>query len=155
MSSYMCPICTRTFSSRIGYSQHMNKCILTADDDNNSQMLKLFSNSWSFSKDFQNYRSSNNDNNSANLFSSRSENKSKKISISSIKFGYKSTENISKSATKKKNLYDISKNFEAEDDMSFELEDENNMSFEIADNNEEFIEILCKIIKINGRIIKI
>ncbi|CAG8745758.1 4402_t:CDS:1, partial [Dentiscutata heterogama] len=65
-----------------------------------------------------------------------SENKSfssKKISISNIKFGiqsYKIVDNICLIASNQKSLCDISKNFEADDDMSFELEDKNNISFE-------------------------
>ena len=84
----------------------------------------------------------------ANLFSNSFENKSfssKKVSISSIKFGiasHKSTESISHITSKKKNLCDILENFEADNNMSFELEDKNNMSFEVANNNEEFLENL-------------
>ncbi|KAF0407956.1 hypothetical protein F8M41_008684 [Gigaspora margarita] len=99
-----------------------------------------------------------NNKNTVNLFSRTSENKlfsSKKISISSIKFekqSHKSADNFSQIASKEKNLCNISKDVEVDNDMSFELEDENNMSFEVAaDNNEEFCEILqkpCRILKI-------
>ena len=62
MSSYMCPICSCTFSLRIGYSQHMNSCIKSIDFDDDSQMPNMFSDKCSYIKDFkiiQDSRSSN------------------------------------------------------------------------------------------------
>ena len=32
--SFKCPICTRTFSQRSSYSQHVQKCIKKADVEN-------------------------------------------------------------------------------------------------------------------------
>ena len=151
MSGYMCPICKRTISSRIGYSQHMNNCFKTVDYDDDNQMPPIpYSKSHSFTKDFKNIQNNRPSNkNMVNLFSRTSENKSyssEKISISSIKFGkqsHKSADNFSQIASKEENLCNISKNVEVDNDMSFELEDENDMSFEVAaDNNEEFFEIL-------------
>ncbi|KAF0400285.1 hypothetical protein F8M41_009570 [Gigaspora margarita] len=84
--------------------------------------------------------------NTVNLFSRTS----KKISISSIKFGkqsHKSADNFIQIVSKEENLCNISKDFEVDNDMSFELEDKNDMSFEVAaDNNEEFFEILQDIL---------
>ncbi|CAG8845365.1 31743_t:CDS:1, partial [Gigaspora margarita] len=135
----------------IGYSQHKNSCVKTVDYDDDSQMfLNPYSKSHSFMKDFKNIQDNRPSNkNMINLFSRTSENKSfstKKISISSIKFekqSHKSADNFSQIASKEKNLCNILKNFEVDNNMSFELEDENDMSFKIAaDNNKEFFEIL-------------
>ncbi|KAF0457886.1 hypothetical protein F8M41_001065 [Gigaspora margarita] len=160
MSSFICSICTCTFTSRIGYSQYKNSCIKTVDYDDNSQISpNPYSKSHSFTKDFkniQNNRSSNE--NMVNLFSRTSENKSfssKKIFINSIKFGkqlYKFADNFSQIASKEENLCNISKDIKVDNDISIELEDKNDMSFKVAaDNNEEFLKffkILCRIIKI-------
>ncbi|KAF0468825.1 hypothetical protein F8M41_025755 [Gigaspora margarita] len=151
MSGYMYPTCAYTFTSTIGYSQHRNSCIKTVDYDNDSQMpSNPYSKSYSFTKVFkkiQNNRPSNE--NTVNLFSRTSKNKSfssKKISISSIKFGkqsHESADNFSQIASKEKNLCNILKDIEVDNDILFELEDENDISFEVAaDNNEEFFEIL-------------
>ncbi|KAF0436900.1 hypothetical protein F8M41_004623 [Gigaspora margarita] len=112
--------------------------------------LNPYSKSHSFIKVFkkiQDNRPSNE--NTVNLFSRTSENKLlsfKKIFISSIKFekqSHKFANNFRQIASKEKNLCNISKDIEVDNDMLFELEDENDMSFEIAaDNNEEFFEIL-------------
>src|SRR5260363_145008 len=141
MSGHMCSICLHKFTSSIGYSQHRNSCVKTVDYDNDSQMpLNPYSKSYSFTKDFKNNRPSNE--NTVNLFSRTS----KKISISSIKFGkqsHKSADNFSQIASKEKNLCNILKDFEVDNYMSSELEDENDISFEVAaDNNEEFFKIL-------------
>ena len=85
MSSYICPICSRTFFSRIGYSQHMNSCVKSVDFDDDSQIPNTFSDKRSYIKDFkiiQDSRSSNE--NTVNLFFRTSINKSlssTKISI--------------------------------------------------------------------------
>ncbi|KAF0553918.1 hypothetical protein F8M41_019761 [Gigaspora margarita] len=55
MSSHMCSICLRKFTSSIGYSQHRNSCVKTVNYDNDSQMpLNPYSKSYSFTKDFKN-----------------------------------------------------------------------------------------------------
>ncbi|KAF0362128.1 hypothetical protein F8M41_014053 [Gigaspora margarita] len=147
----MCSICLCKFTSRIGYSQHRNSCVKTVNYDDDSQMpLNPYSKSHSFTKDFKNIQDNRPSNeNMINLFSRTSENKtfsSKKISISSIKFGkqlHKSADNFSQIASKEKNLCNISKDFEVDNNMLFELKNENDMSFKVAaDNNEEFFEIL-------------
>ncbi|KAF0524610.1 zn-finger domain-containing protein [Gigaspora margarita] len=119
MSGYMCSTCAHTFTSRIGYSQYRNS-----------------------------YNRPSNEN-TVNLFSRTSENKSfssKKISISSIKFekqSHNSADNFSQIASKEENLYNISKDVEIDNNILFELEDKNDMSFKIAaNNNKEFFEIL-------------
>ncbi|CAG8853526.1 43567_t:CDS:1, partial [Gigaspora margarita] len=96
-----------------------------------------------FMKDFKNIQDNRPSNkNIVNLFSRTS----KKISISSIKFGkqsHKFANNFSQIASKEKNLCNILKDFEVDNNMLFKLEDKNDMSFEVAaDNNEEFFEIL-------------
>ncbi|KAF0538296.1 hypothetical protein F8M41_007981 [Gigaspora margarita] len=145
----MCLICTYAFTSRIGYSQHRNSCIKTVDHDNDSQIfLDSYSKSYSFTKDFKNIQDNRPSNeNTVNLFSKTSENKSfssKKISISSIKFrkqSHKSADNFSQIASKEENLCNILKDVEIDNDMLFELEDKNDMSFEVAtNNNEEFFQ---------------
>ncbi|KAF0525172.1 hypothetical protein F8M41_014697 [Gigaspora margarita] len=144
MSSHMCSICLCKFTSSIGYSQYRNNCVKTVDYDTDSQMpLNPYSKSHSFIKNFKNIQDNRPSNeNIVNLFSRTS----KKISISSIKFGkqlHKSANNFSQIASKEKNLCNISKDFEVDNDMLFELENENDMSFEVAaDNNEKFFKIL-------------
>ncbi|KAF0343309.1 hypothetical protein F8M41_016023, partial [Gigaspora margarita] len=139
----MCSICLCKFTSSIGYSQHRNSCVKTVDYDNDSQMpLNPYSKSHSFTKDFKNIQDNRPSNeNIVNLFSRTS----KKISISSIKFGkqsYKFADNFSQIASKEENLCNILKDFEVDNDMLFELEDKNDMSFKVAaDNNEEFFKI--------------
>ncbi|KAF0400203.1 hypothetical protein F8M41_009610 [Gigaspora margarita] len=151
MSDYMCPTCAHTFTSKIGYSQHRNSCVKTVDYNDDSQIpLNPYSKSYSFTKDFKNIQDNRPSNeNTINLFSRTFENKSfssKKIFISSIKFGkqsHKSADNFSQIASKEENFCNISKDIEVDNDMSFELEVENNMSFEVAaNNNEEFFKIL-------------
>ena len=123
----------------------MNICVKTIDcySDDSQMPPNPYSESRSLTKDFKNKSSSAN---SVNLFTRTSENKSKKIAISSIKFGpqsQKSADNFSQVAAKEENLCDISKVDEGDNDMSFEFENENDMSFEVAaDKNEEFFEIL-------------
>ncbi|CAG8849029.1 41482_t:CDS:2, partial [Gigaspora margarita] len=106
----------------IGYSQYKNSCIKTVDYDDNSQMpLNPYSKSYSFTKDFKNIQDNRPSNeNTVNLFSGTSENKSFK-----------------------ENFCNILKDFKVDNDMSFELEYENDISFKVAtNNNEEFFEIL-------------
>src|SRR5260363_31361 len=115
MSSHMCSICLCKFTLSIGYSQHRNSCVKTVDYDNDSQMpLNPYSKSHSFRKDFKNIQDNRPSNeNMVNLFSRTS----KKISISSLKFGkqsYKSADNFSQIASKEKNLCNISKDFEVD-----------------------------------------
>ncbi|KAF0453679.1 hypothetical protein F8M41_001691 [Gigaspora margarita] len=144
MSSYMCSICLCKFTSSIGYSQYRNSCIKTVNYDNDSQMpLNPYSKSHSFMKDFKNIQNNRPSNeNIVNLFSRTS----KKFFISSIKFGkqsHKSADNFSQIASKEKNLCNILKDFEVDNDISFKLEDKNDMSFKVAaNNNKEFFEIL-------------
>ncbi|KAF0528478.1 hypothetical protein F8M41_013108 [Gigaspora margarita] len=151
MSSYICLACAYTFTSKISYSQYRNSCIKTVDYDNDSQMpLNPYSKSHSFMKVFKKIQNNRpNNKNTVNLFSRTSENKSfssKKIFISSIKFGkqlHKSANNFSQVASKEKNLCNILKDVKVDNNISFELEDENDMNFKVAaDNNEEFFEIL-------------
>ncbi|CAG8794870.1 19027_t:CDS:1, partial [Gigaspora margarita] len=98
--------------------------------------LNPYSKSYSFMKDFKNIQDNRPSNeNTVNLFSGTSKNKSfsSKISISSIKFekqSHKSADNFSQIASKKENLCNISKDFKVDNDMLFELEDKNDMSFE-------------------------
>ncbi|KAF0416340.1 zn-finger domain-containing protein [Gigaspora margarita] len=118
MSGYMCSICLRKFTSRIGYSQYRNSCIKTVNYDDDSQMpLNPYSKSHSFTKNFKNIQNNRPSN--------------------------KNMDNFSQIASKKKNFCNILKDFKVDNDMLFELEDENDMSFEVvANNNEEFFKIL-------------
>ncbi|CAG8826251.1 33766_t:CDS:1, partial [Gigaspora margarita] len=92
--------------------------------------LNPYNKNHSFTKDFKNIQDNRPSNkNMVNLFSRTS----KKISISSIKFGkqsHKSANNFSQIASKEENLCNISKDFKVDNDMLFELKDKNDMSFE-------------------------
>jgi hypothetical protein len=39
MSSIKCPYCPRTFSSKSGYTQHVNQCVPPADSDGDESNL--------------------------------------------------------------------------------------------------------------------
>ena len=140
MSSFKCPSCDRTFSTRNGLSKHTTKCIITIEEDNEliSDRSEIISHN--NANTFENAQE--------DLFVSR-ENKfkdgfsSKTISFKSIKF-----HNISQLSETTNNIRNIdldsdnakSSRLHNNDNLSVNLDDYSNVSNSFYDQDEDTLQ---------------